>query len=78
MSYNDDQLDCMRSLREMSPEAKCYCAWFPKGKCHTCPPHLSASDRIPLECPHCHNYPPASDLTQPITHKRRAQRKAAQ
>jgi hypothetical protein len=58
----------MAYLSALSPAAKCYCAWFPKGECHSCPPHLSVADRIPLECPACHNYPPAKNLSRTITH----------
>lgn len=76
MSFNDEQLSYMRSLARMPPETKCYCAWFPIGECHSCPPHLSVADRIPLECPECHNYPPARDLSQPVTHNVKCSRRS--
>lgn len=68
MSFNEYQLGYMRDLAKIPAAEKCYCAWFRLGTCPHCPPGLSAAYRILLECPECHNYPPVSDLTQPITH----------
>lgn len=36
--FNSDQLDYMDSLAAMPPETKCYCGWWPAGKCFSCPP----------------------------------------
>ena len=69
MSFNDDQLDYMRDMDARPRNAVCYCAWHPAGECPNCPPHLTAADRIPLECDDCHNYPPARDLTRPVVHR---------
>lgn len=69
MSFNDEQLGYMADMARRPRNAVCYCAWFPAGKCPHCPPHLTAADRIPLECPDCHNYPPALDLSAQVIHQ---------
>jgi hypothetical protein len=69
LSFNDDQLDYMRSLAAIPPAEKCYCAWFRLGECPNCPPGLSAGDRVKLECRGCGNYPPREDLGASIVHR---------
>ncbi len=57
MSFNQDQLDHMRSLSAMDPATKCWCGWFPVGQCRTCPKDKSAADKIEAWCPSCNNAP---------------------
>lgn len=66
--FNDDQRAYMRDMAALPLEQKCYCAWYRLGECPNCPPGLSVVDRLKLECPECHNYPPARYLDTPITH----------
>lgn len=66
---NDDQADYLRQMNATPPAEKCWCAWFKLGECPHCPPGLSAETRIKYECPSCHNYPPATNLMQPVTHR---------
>lgn len=69
MSYfNSDQRSYMRSLDDMLPESKCWCGWYPLGKCQDCPPDKSAADKIAAWCPECHDDPgPKGDRA--ITHR---------
>jgi len=70
--FNEYQQEAMRDLAAMRPEDKCWCAWYPKGKCATpspCPPDKSLADRLVVECPGCHNYPDP-ELTRPIIHRK--------
>jgi len=69
MSYfNKDQEAYIDSLAKMPPESRCYCGWFPKGECHTCPKDLTLAEKMARWCIHCHNAPPAHDLNAPIIH----------
>ena len=68
MNLNSDQRDYVESLATMRPEDKCWCAWYPKGECHSCPPDLSLADRLKVSCPECRNYPRASNPTEPFVH----------
>jgi hypothetical protein len=69
MSFNDEQLSYIREMSATPLDEKCYCAWFRLGECPHCPPGLSAADRVKVECPSCHKYPPARNLAAPITHR---------
>ena len=75
MSLNDEQRAYVDELRRMPLDQKCWCAWFPVGQCHSCPPDLTAAMRAAVECPECHNYPPASDPTRPVNHNRMCSRR---
>lgn len=70
MSFNDDQIDYMRSMAKRPPDARCWCAWYPLGECPHCPPDKTLADRLKVQCPdiRCQNYPDANDPTGKITH----------
>ncbi len=55
--FNSDQNDYMDSLARMPLESKCWCGWFAKGECHSCPPEKTCADKIALRCPECQEYP---------------------
>jgi hypothetical protein len=44
--FNADQIDYMRQLDQMSPETKCYCGWYPLGKCPHCPAGRTCADKL--------------------------------
>ena len=70
MSYfNEEQQAYMRSLSKIPLEQRCYCGWFALGECPHCPEELTAAHKVERRCPSCHNYPPATDLSRPITHR---------
>lgn len=75
--FNDDQRDHMRELSERPPETLCWCGWATKGECPNCPPELSCADKMAVWCPECHNAPPATDRSKPITHQRGCKRARA-
>lgn len=74
--FNSDQRDYMASLAEMSPETKCWCGWYPIGKCPHCPPAKTSADKLAVWCPECHNAP-NPDGTGPITHRIGCSRRTA-
>lgn len=58
MSYfNADQRDYMDGLAAMPADAKCWCGWFALGECHSCPPDVTAADKLRARCPGCGNDP---------------------
>jgi hypothetical protein len=57
MYLNPDQAEYVRELHRMDPAEKCWCGWYPKGKCHTCPPDKTCADKMAVQCPECHNDP---------------------
>jgi hypothetical protein len=60
MSYfNEEQQSEMRYLASLKPEEKCWCGWFPAGKCNTpnpCAPEHTMAERLKVTC-ECGNYP---------------------
>jgi hypothetical protein len=60
MSYfNEEQQSEMRYLASLKPAEKCWCGWFPAGKCSTpnsCAPEHTMADRLKVTCA-CGNYP---------------------
>ena len=72
--FNEDQQDYMRSLRDIPPDQKCWCAWFRIGECPHCPEGMTAEMRAKVECPDCHNYPDARTPDKPATHQRNCPR----
>ena len=57
--FNEEQQSEMRYRASLKPEEKCWCGWFPAGKCHTpnpCAPEHTMADRLEVTC-ECGNYP---------------------
>lgn len=69
MSFNDDQIDYIKSLARIADDKRCYCAWFPLGECPHCPPGKTLADRLKLQCSSCGSYPPAALPDQPVAHR---------
>jgi len=67
--FNSEQMDHMRALDAIPPERKCWCGWFGKGQCHTCPPDKSSADKLAARCIKCGADPGARNLF-PTTHRR--------
>ena len=55
--FNSDQLDYMDYLSKVPPEKKCYCGWYLKDKCFSCPKGYTAADKLKARCKHCHSAP---------------------
>lgn len=55
--FNDDQVGYMRSLGKRSPAELCWCGWYPKGECPSCPPDKTGLDKKLLKCQVCGNGP---------------------
>jgi hypothetical protein len=70
MSYfNKEQQNEMRYLASLKPEYKCWCGWFPVGKCNTpnpCPSDATMLERLKVTC-ECGNYPGKPGMS--ITHR---------
>lgn len=66
--FNSDQLDHMASLATIPAESKCWCGWFPVGKCHSCPTDVTAADKLRARCDGCHN-DPGPHFNRSVTHR---------
>jgi hypothetical protein len=54
--FNSEQNAHMDALDLIPIAARCWCAWYLKGQCPTCPPHLSAADKMATKCQECGSY----------------------
>lgn len=69
MSYfNAEQEAHMADLAKIPADTKCWCGWFMKGECHSCPSHLSCANKLALRCGQCGNAPNPHALAAPIIH----------
>jgi hypothetical protein len=65
---NADQQAYTHYLRTIAPEDKCWCGWYPRGECHTCPVEFTCADKLAAQCPDCHNAPIAPGAST-ISHR---------
>jgi len=59
--FNEDQRDYLKYLHSLPAEQRCWCGWYPLGKC----PHddcktrgKSRADFLAAACPECFTLPP--------------------
>lgn len=65
MSFNQEQIEYMRSLDALPEAERCWCGWHPAGKCPNCTRTLA--ERRAWECSSCGNYP--SEPHRHVTHR---------